>query len=177
MTLTHTILAAIASEPQTGYDLSKRFDDSVGFFWKASQQQIYRELAKMEDRGLLSSEIIPQVGRPAKKLYSLTEEGLRELKTWIVQPSDPMAIREDLLVKVMAGHLVSREEILQELQHRRQIHAQQLSIYRHKEKTIFGNLAKLPLEKQCLYLTLRRGILYEENWVAWCDEAIEILER
>jgi DNA-binding PadR family transcriptional regulator len=63
-----------------GYDLSKRFDGSVGFFWNATQQQIYRELAKLEDQGWISPQTISQQGRPDKKLYSVTDFGRKHRK-------------------------------------------------------------------------------------------------
>lgn len=58
MALAHAILGAIAKTACSGYDLDKRFDGSVGFFLSASHQQIYRELGKLEDQGLINCEII-----------------------------------------------------------------------------------------------------------------------
>ncbi len=176
MALAHTILATLADAPHTGYDLWKTFEDSVRCFWKASQQQIYRELGKMEKQGLVTSEVIPQVGRPDKKLYSITKEGLEELITWTKEPSEPTAIREDLLVKVKAGYLLPREAILQELEHRRQIHQQQLDSYRAKEQDFPKPPEKLSFQEKCRYLTLKRGIIYESEWLDWCDEAIALFQ-
>jgi DNA-binding PadR family transcriptional regulator len=106
--------------------MSKRFVND-GCYWKASQQQVYRELAKLEDQGMISSKTIHQEGRPDKKLYYITDLGRQHLRIWVAQPSEPTPIREDLLVKLMAGHLVPRQVILQELERRRQIHLQLLS--------------------------------------------------
>ena len=177
MALTHTILAALSIEPLSGYDLSKRFAEHSGCFWRATVQQIYRELAKLEDQGMITCETIPQHGRPDKKLYSINDFGREHLREWIAQPSEPTPIREDLLVKVLAGHLVPRPVILEELERRRQVHLQQLSIYQELEHWRCENLHKLPIEDQCFCLTLRRGIRYEIDWVAWCDEAIQLLSE
>lgn len=175
MALAHTILAVLSGAPHSGYDLSKQFTENNGCYWRATQQQIYRELAKLEDQGLIVPTTIPQEGRPDKKLYSITHQGRAELQEWIVQPSEPTPIREDLLVKVLAAHLVPRPFILKELERRRQIHLHILSIYQELQQQHCQSWHEMAIEDQCRYLTLRRGIRYETEWVEWCDEAIELL--
>jgi len=176
MALSHTILAALSVSDHSGYDLLKRFADSNGCFWRATQQQIYRELAKLEAQGLISPEVIPQVGKPDKKLYSITASGQAILRDWIAEPSTPTPVREELLVKVLASHLVNPEIVLTELQRRQAIHQQQLDIYLEIQAQYGTELHQLPLEQQCRYMTLRRGIRYEQSWVEWCDEVMDWLE-
>lgn len=176
MALAHTILAALSVQPLSGYDLSKRFVDD-GCYWKASQQQIYRELAKLEDQRLITSETISQDGRPDKKLYNMTHLGQEQLREWVAQPSEPMPIREDLLVKVMAGHLVPRPVIVEELERRRQIHLQMLSERQAMHQQRCQNWDELPLQEQCFCLTLQRGVRYETEWVAWCDQALQFFRE
>ncbi len=176
MALTHTILVTLTNKPYTGYEIWKTFEETVNCFWKATQQQIYRELNKMEQNKLVKSIIIPQEGRPDKKLYSITPQGLEELDNWIKQPSEPTVIREDLLVKVRAGDLVNPSLIIQELTHRRQIHQQTLAKYQEKEETFLNRVMPLPLSEMCLYLTLKRGIRYEIQWIEWCEEALQFFQ-
>jgi DNA-binding PadR family transcriptional regulator len=178
MALAQTILSALSVESLSGYDLSKRFSENSGCYWRASQQQIYRELAKLEDQNMIRSETIPQEGRPDKKLYSITELGQEHLREWIAQPSEPTPIREELLVKVLAGHLVPHSIILKELTRRRQVHMEQLAIYQELEKERqCHKLDELAIEDQCVCLTLRRGIRYETEWIDWCDEAIQLFNQ
>ena len=177
MALVHTILATLADTPHTGYDLWKKFEEAVSCYWKASQQQIYRELTKMEHQGFVDCEIVPQEGKPAKKLYSITEAGKTELSNWIGIPSQPSILREDLLVKIRAGYLVDQEIIIKELQHRHQLHRQKLTAYQEKEKKLFSRPETLSLSEKCRYLTLRRGIRYELEWIAWCEEALEVFQQ
>ena len=47
MALSHAIMTALLEEDLTGYDLAKKFDTSLGFFWQASHQQIYQDLKKL----------------------------------------------------------------------------------------------------------------------------------
>ena len=175
MALTHTILATLGNEAFSGYDLWKKFSECTNHYWKASQQQVYRELSKLEAQGAIAPEVISQEGRPDKKLYRITAIGKEILTTWIAEPSEPMAVREELLVKVLAGHLVPSQVIIQELERRRQIHLEKLAACKDKEQEMLGELGEsgeLSSTQKCIYLTLRRGIRYETEWVAWCEEAI-----
>ncbi len=67
MALSQAILAVLANRPCSGYDLAKQFDGSVGFFWHATHQQIYRELTKLADSGWVDLEVMRQDGKPDRK--------------------------------------------------------------------------------------------------------------
>jgi DNA-binding PadR family transcriptional regulator len=175
MTLSHAILATLLGKPCSGYDLRKRFERSVGFFWQASFQQIYRELSKLEEQGLLSAETVHQHHRPDKKIFQVTEAGQDKLKAWMGEPVDMAPLRDELLVKVFAGYLVPIETLLAELEQHRSQHQQRLAVYRQIEQDFFENPDSLPIEEKFRYLTLRRGIRYEMDWLMWCEEAIAML--
>ena len=175
MALAHAILAALVEASCSGYDLAKRFDGSVGFFWSASHQQIYRELSKLEDQGWISSESILQAGRPDKRLYSVTDLGEQHLKEWIAQSCEPTPIKDDLLVKIFAGHIVPKQIILAELEHHQEAHLKKLSTYKELEQCYFQNPQELPESGKFQYLTLLNGISYETHWLAWCNQAMELL--
>jgi DNA-binding PadR family transcriptional regulator len=177
MTIAHTILVELNKSPYTGYDLSKKFAKSSCYFWKASHQQIYRELAVLEDKGLISGSAIYRDRRPYKKLYEITKIGQEKLTQWLAQSSDPTPVREDLMVKLTVAYLVPRAVILQELKRHRQIHLQQLSTYQNKMNRDDRSCQRSPLEKQCADLTSRWVIRQERSWIAWCDEAIELLSQ
>jgi len=106
----------------------------------------------------------------------MTAQGKVMLIDWIAEPSSPTAIMEELLVKVLAAHLTSTTTIVEEIQRRQKLHQEKLSAYLAAEAEKFANLAQLPLEKKCMYLTLRREIRLETQWVEWCKEAIAILQ-
>ena len=81
MALTHAILAILKNEALSGYDLWKNFNECTNHYWQASQQQVYRELHKLESQGAITSELVPQVNRPNKKLYRITSIGQEILIT------------------------------------------------------------------------------------------------
>lgn len=177
MALAHAILALLLDCPFTGYDLTKTFSGSIGSFWKATHQQIYRELAKLEEQAWVTVETIPQVGRPDRKLYSITELGQQEFVAWANQPCEVSTVKEEILVKVFAGAIVGIEPICHEIQRHRQLHAATLANYRQIEQQFFADRDRLSSEQTFPYLTLRRGIRYEIDWIEWCDEALEYLTK
>ena len=87
MALGDAILACLTERPMTGYELAKTFDSSIGFFWKADHQQIYRELSKLRDRGHIQGREVVQSGKPNKLVYTLTPEGRAALRHWAARPS------------------------------------------------------------------------------------------
>lgn len=177
MAIAHAILVSLINTPASGYELAKQFESSVGFFWKATYQQIYRELTKLEDLGWISAEVIAQETRPDKKLYSVTELGKQQLIEWMNVECEPAVIKDDLLVKIFAGHLISEHKLIEELEHHRQIHSQKLKVYQDIEQQYFPNPQTLTPEYKFRYLTLRKGIGYETDWISWCEEAIALLKQ
>ena len=86
MSLRNARLALLTSAPMTGYDISRRFQSSVGHVWHAPDSQIYPELRKMEAEGLVEAEAVDDGGRGEKRLYHPTEAGLDSLRDWMRTP-------------------------------------------------------------------------------------------
>ncbi len=175
MALAQTILALLSQQPDSGYGISKRFDEGLSCFWKATQQQVYRELTKMKTQGWVDFEKIPQEGKPDKKIYSITQAGRDELIRWYGEPTERTQIREDLLVKTMIGYKMPRELLLKELHHRQALHQAQLEKFQAEEACL--GEADFPIEQQFKYLTMKRGIAYEESWLKWCSDVLAFLAR
>jgi DNA-binding PadR family transcriptional regulator len=184
MALSHAILALLIDNPYSGYDLAKDFDQSVNFFWKATHQQIYRELGKLEEQELVEVKTIEQAGRPDKKLYSITEKGQTFLIKWLLEPCDVMPIKEDLLVKLWAAQLIavatsieqsaSIAKIIKEFQRHQELHRQRLATYHQIGQNFYPEPECLPIAEKYRYLVLRRGIRYEQDYIEWCDEVLEL---
>ncbi|WP_008312040.1 PadR family transcriptional regulator [Leptolyngbya sp. PCC 6406] len=177
MALIHAILVALLDCPSSGYDLAKRFDGSVGFFWDASHQQIYRELTKLEVGGHLAGEKIPQEGRPNKVIFSVTESGRLLLEDWMAQPVPLAPVKDALLVKLFGGYIMPTAVILTDLQQHQAQHRERLAEYESIATQFFPNPAVLSARATHQYLTLRHGIQYEQGWLTWCEEAIATLQK
>nr|WP_231662465.1 PadR family transcriptional regulator [Pseudanabaena sp. 'Roaring Creek'] len=175
MSLAHAIMVSLICEPKSGYDLAKQFDGSVGFFWQATHQQIYRELTKLDQQNWIAAEAIAQEGRPDKKIFSVTDLGLSHLKTWLLQSSEVATVKDEFLLKIYAGYLVPESEIINQIQEHRQLHQQQLEIYQAIERNFFSDLQSCSRASRFAYLTLRRGIIFEQGWITWCDEVLPLV--
>ena len=83
MALEHALLVALSERPASGLELTHRFEKSLGFFWHATHQQIYRVLARMEADGWVTVEVVEQDGRPDKRVHTPSAEGRRVLAEWL----------------------------------------------------------------------------------------------
>ncbi len=176
MALAHALLAAIHDRARSGYDLAKKFDGSIGFFWNATHQQIYRELTKLEGQSQIDAQLVRQEQRPDKKIYTLTSKGEQTLRSWIETPSTVSPLKDDLLVKIFAGSIVSPETIVAELKQHRIQHLESLHTYQAIAAQVFPDRSQFTNDDLYQYITLRQGIRLETEWLAWCQEAIELLE-
>ena len=129
MALGDAILACLTERPMTGYELAKTFDNSIGFFWKADHQQIYRELTKLRDRGHIQGREVVQSGKPNKLVYTLTPEGRAALRHWAARPSVPASIKDDLLVRLYALDSVDIEPLRTDLMARLEHHRDRCARY------------------------------------------------
>ena len=81
MALEHALLVSLSERPGTGIELTRRFDRSIGFFWRATHQQIYKVLRRMEDDGWLTAGA--GESRSTERRYTVTPTGRKELAAWI----------------------------------------------------------------------------------------------
>ncbi|MBC3918555.1 PadR family transcriptional regulator [Undibacterium sp. CY18W] len=175
MSLPHALLTSIAEKPCSGYDLARRFDKSIGYFWHATHQQIYRELARMETQGWVISKEV-EGGRAGKKLFDIQAAGREELKRWASENSIPMRWRDDMMVKLRADAAIGPLGLEEEFERRLQMHEQELQNYRNIEQRDFSN-PQLSREAQLRYLILKAGITFEQSRVQWTKEALQVLRN
>jgi DNA-binding PadR family transcriptional regulator len=168
------ILACLTERPMTGYELAKTFDSSIGFFWKADHQQIYRELSKLRDRGHIQGREVVQSGKPNKMVYTLTSEGKAALRHWAARPSSPASIKDDLLVRLYALDSIDIEPLRDDLMARLEYHRDRLARFERILNKRFPEGTASPADTGKL-LGLRIGLRYERNVAEWCEEAIAAL--
>ena len=91
MSLRHALLGMLAVQPSTGYDLARKFDVSLATAWHASHSQIYPELARLHDEGMV--EVVGE-GARRSRTYAVTDAGRDELRTWMLE-TEPIRTRRD----------------------------------------------------------------------------------
>lgn len=176
MSLPHALLTSLLERTSSGLELARRFDRSIGYFWHATHQQIYRELARMEQAGWVAVEPAEPGAKGGKKIYRVLEAGRDELRRWSAEPSHPCDIREDLLVKLRAEAVVGPLGLEGELKRRLALHRQKLAAYRAIEQHDFA-ARSLSVAAELQYLGLKGGIEMEECWVRWTLDALATLRR
>lgn len=176
MALSHAILTALSHEPLSGYDLTKVFRTSTGFFWRATRQQIYVELRRLETGAMISGKRQEQHRYPDKIIWSITEKGDEELRAWLDTPSAPASIKEELLVKLYALEKADLSAFRSQLAERRAYHDERLIVF----TTIEGRLAQgaaTDIRTTGRLLGVRSGLRYEHAMLEWCDEAMAAIDR
>jgi DNA-binding PadR family transcriptional regulator len=174
LALGDAILACLTERPMTGYELAKTFDASIGFFWKANHQQIYRELSRLRDRGHVQAREVLQSGKPNKLVYTLTEEGRAALRHWAARPSSPASIKDDLLVRLYALESIDIEPLRADLMARLEHHRDRFARYERILNKRFPQGIAAPADVGKL-LGLRVGLRHERTVAEWCEEALEAL--
>ena len=174
MALGEAILACLTERPMTGYELAKTFDSSIGFFWKADHQQIYRELSRLRDRGHIQGREVVQSGKPNKMVYTLTSEGKAALRHWAARPSSPASIKDDLLVRLYALDSVDIEPLRDDLMARLEYHRDRFARFERILNKRFPEGTASPADTGKL-LGLRIGLRYERTVAEWCEEALDAL--
>ncbi|AQZ67949.1 PadR family transcriptional regulator [[Actinomadura] parvosata subsp. kistnae] len=107
MSLRHAVLGLLSEGPASGYDLMKTFDVSLANVWPATQSQLYSELGKLADAGLVD---VVAEGPRGRKEYAITEEGLAELRRWVTDVPPTRVMRSDMLLRVFFLAQVSPEQ-------------------------------------------------------------------
>jgi DNA-binding PadR family transcriptional regulator len=175
LALGDAILVCLTERPMTGYELAKTFDTSIGLFWKANHQQIYRELTRLRDRGHIQGREVVQSGKPNKLVYTLTAEGRAALRHWAAQPSlPPSIIKDDLLVRLYALDSIDIDPLRADLMARLEYHRDRFDRYERvltkrfpKGATSLADTGKL--------LLLQMGLRHERGVVEWCEDALRTL--
>jgi DNA-binding PadR family transcriptional regulator len=175
MALEHAILVSLAERASTGYELARRFDKSIGRFWTATHQQVYKVLARMEGSGWIAGTRIGQDGRPDKKVYDLTEAGRAELRDWLGKPAEAEAARSDLAVKIRGASYGDPTAVADEVRRHRAMHTERLEFYLANEKREFPDPSTLHGQRLHQWLVLRGGITLERGMIDWFDEVIAAL--
>jgi DNA-binding PadR family transcriptional regulator len=168
------ILVCLTERPMTGYELAKTFDSSIGFFWKADHQQIYRELTKLRERGHVQGREVVQSGKPNKLVYTLTAEGKAALRHWAARPSAPSSIKDDMLVRLCALDAVDMDPMRADLMARLEYHRDRLARYERVLVKRFPQGAQNLADTGKL-MALRLGLRHERAVVEWCEESLETL--
>ena len=179
MALRHAVLAVLLGGEFSGYQLAKVFDTGVANFWYASPQQLYTELTKLEQAGLIDGRLVIQVNRPNKRVYTVTEDGVAELDRFAAADARPAVVRDDLLVKVHAVDPSRARVVVARLEERAVQAAAKAELFDETLRALRGDLDEdtflATAERIGPYLTCLRGKRFEEENLDWCRRSADLI--
>lgn len=177
MSLRYAILGLLSLGDFTGYDVSKRFAGSIGFFWSAKHSQIYPELGKLSEEGLVTFQAVEQDSKPNKKLYSITAAGRRDLQQWLQSPLEPRSFKDPVLLRAFCASQMEAADLMAQLAETAQANRDRLQIYQEFERSLTESSETDPSHPWVgAFLTLRFAMMQASAYVAWCEWAIAHLE-
>jgi DNA-binding PadR family transcriptional regulator len=168
----YAVLGLLADGPLSGYELHKRAEGTIGYFWRPAKSKIYELLPRLAQRGLVVSRRVPQARRPDKQVHSLTPGGREALRGWLESHDLPPTVaRNPLLLKLFFGAHGDTAALTDLIAARKERAERQLAELREIELGVDRERDLFP------YLTLVHGIEDAESTVRWCAIALEALSR
>jgi DNA-binding PadR family transcriptional regulator len=165
MTLRYALLGLLAAKPGTGYALKKRFGQSLANVWSAETSQIYPELARLEQDGLIKGSTR---GPRRSKTYSVTAAGLREVKRWLSDVEPNRSSRNEVLLRVFFFFLLDKEEATRLLNEEIEFHQELLARYKAIDQEL---RTSSDLGDQFGRIVLDWGLRYEPAFMEWLEWA------
>jgi DNA-binding PadR family transcriptional regulator len=152
----------VSREPRSGYEIKAAVDDTTRFFWAASYGQIYPELKRLSEAGLVEG-IDASTGDRKRTRYAITADGEAELKDWLRRPPETAEMREEGLLKLFFSGLLKPAEAVETLR-----------TMRRRRLELSERLRAMEPEKEDLkdpypVMVLRAGIEFNEWFAEWCE--------
>ena len=165
MALRYALLGSLADQPRTGYALLKHFEQSLAYAWPASHSQIYPELARLLEAGLIEQ---TEAGARNSKTYAVTAAGLDEVRRWLRETSPDRRVRSEAALRGFFLWLLDPAEAEQQLEHERSHWQGVLDEYRRIQDEPTGHNKKA----RTFRIALEGAIRLAEARLAWLDDAI-----
>ncbi|WPC44512.1 PadR family transcriptional regulator [Clostridium sp. JS66] len=171
----YALLGVLTLSSGSGYDIKKFCDSSIGHFWHENYGHIYPVLKKMEEEGLITKEVQQTEGRPSKNIYSITEEGKKELEEWLMLPVEQEPARSELLLKIFCSKDIPVKNVIEKVRKIKEECEEELQVYSKIKKLLSSN--KINKKNSILWIsTVNFGMHDCEAKLKWCEETLEALE-
>ena len=181
MSLPHIILGMLRKKPKSGYDLKKELENVIQFFWDADISRIYRSLGEMQKKGWVEFETVIQEDSPNKKVYSVTDTGLKELQKWLAEPGKTSGSHNPFLAQLHFSDVISVEEQIHVLEERLQSLHSDLN---ELERRAANGKMPVPLPEDAFHkgvtramLSLEYGIRRYRFEIEWTENILRVLRN
>jgi PadR family transcriptional regulator, regulatory protein AphA len=158
----YVILGMVSREARSGYEIKALVDETTRFFWAASYGQIYPELKRLSEAGLVEGIDAPR-GDRKRTVYAITADGEEALRDWLRQPPQTYEMREEGLLKLFFAGALPREEAAEVLRWMREHRTGLAERLRAMEPQAEEKEDPFPL------MVLRGGIEFNQWFAEWCE--------
>lgn len=158
----YVILGFVRNEPRSGYEIKALVDNSTRFFWAASYGQIYPELKRLAEAGLITGSDSPTGGRK-RTIYEITADGEEELRAWLRQTPETFEMRDEGLLKLFFADALPQDEAVEIL---RAMRAKRLAV--HRQLKAIEEL-KGEIEDPFPMIVLQGGLEFSQWFADWCE--------
>lgn len=158
----YVILGFVRDEPRSGYEIKALVDNSTRFFWAASYGQIYPELKRLSEAGLIVGSDTPTGGRK-RTVYEITADGEEELRSWLRQEPETFEMRDEGLLKLFFADALPREEAIEIL---RSMRARRLAVHEQLEAI---RAEKDERDDPFPMIVLQGGLEFTQWFADWCE--------
>lgn len=158
----YVILGMVSREPRSGYEIKATVDNTTRFFWAASYGQIYPELKRLSEAGLVEG-VDASRGDRKRTVYAITADGEAELKDWLRKPPQTTEMREEGLLKLFFAGALKPAEAVETLRAMRRKRLELTERLRSMEPEKMGADDPYPL------MVLQAGIEFNQWFADWCE--------
>ena len=163
------ILGMLAMRPRSGYEIKSFVDDSTRYFWSASYGQIYPELKRLTEAGLVEGTDSPTGGRQ-RTVHRITDEGMRALRDWHSEPAEIYELRDEGLLKLFLAGAVDPARAAEIARERAAYSADVAARLREVESRAEG-------KDSSSYAVLQSGIAFHDFTAQHFEKVASDLER
>jgi PadR family transcriptional regulator, regulatory protein AphA len=179
MILRHALLGLLAIRPATGYDLAKAFGGSFGYAWGAQHSQIYPELARLLEQGLIE---VREEGPRGRKVYGVTAAGMARLRSWLRETQPDQTPRNEVVLRTFMLWALEPDEAVAFLRRQASEHRQKLETFEQiaqemEEDELQGTPRPPPPAGLFHRIALEWGLRWAAAFAEWADWAADEVER
>jgi PadR family transcriptional regulator, regulatory protein AphA len=165
----YVVLGMLDVGARSGYEIKRLMDRSARFFWALSPVQVYPELKRLEEAGLIAGRDEPRGGRQ-RRLYALTREGKSALRAWLLAPEElTVEWRDKALLKLFFADALAPEDALPLVRAMRERSQRLAAEFRERILPVAEETRERD-GKHFPALTARFGHDFNEWVIAWCDQ-------
>ncbi len=179
--LKYAILGLLDKQEMSGYDIMNQFNHNMVHFWSAKHSQIYPELKKLTQEGLIEFRSVSQGNKVLdKKIYSITSKGKQELQQWLdkLMPL-PDTVKDEFMLKAYFVSSMSKEEVKRQFTNQLRNLQDKINFLEGRLRELYEEVGENIVSSSPyfgLYLVLTRAISRDKNYFNWVQDVLNQID-